>query len=187
MHLAKVTSSALRAASPEGKRLHGKPAQKPKQQLIDISQRVPSPLGKVPSACEGDEVPLVATGRNPTQPPNLPHAMGDSTINTTLLEKLIADAKASGGSERGTYQTFINRLCEGLGLPPPDMNKEDRALNDYVYERRVTCCCDSTKSYSRLLWRLSRRFGAILLQLVTSDPLLQSKPQSLSSFLEANI
>jgi hypothetical protein len=55
--------------------------------------------------------------------------MGDSTINTTILEKLIADAKASGGSERGTYQTFINRLCEGLGLPPPDMHKEDRALN----------------------------------------------------------
>jgi hypothetical protein len=64
--------------------------------------------------------------------------MGDSTINSAILEKLIADAKASGGSERGTYQTFINRLCEGLGLPPPDMNKEDRALNDYVYERRVT-------------------------------------------------
>ncbi len=64
--------------------------------------------------------------------------MGDSTVNTTLLEKLIADAKASGGSERGTYQTFIKRLCEGLGLSPPDMNKEDRALNDYVYERRVT-------------------------------------------------
>ena len=64
--------------------------------------------------------------------------MGDSSLNTAILEKLIDDAKASGGSERGTYQTFNNRLCEGLGLPPPDMNKEDRALNDYVYERRVT-------------------------------------------------
>jgi hypothetical protein len=64
--------------------------------------------------------------------------MPASTPDIASLEKLIADAKASGGSERGTYQTFINRLCEGLGLAPPDMNKEDRALNDYVYERRVS-------------------------------------------------
>lgn len=63
--------------------------------------------------------------------------MGDSFINTTILEKLIADAKASGGSARGTYQTFLNTLCDGLGLAKPDMNKEDRTLNDYVYERRV--------------------------------------------------
>ena len=63
--------------------------------------------------------------------------MGDSSLNTAILEKLIADAKASGGSERGTYQTFINTLCDGLGLANPDMNNEVRALNDYVYERRV--------------------------------------------------
>lgn len=63
---------------------------------------------------------------------------GPTSANPIILEKLVAEAKASGGSERGNYQKFIDRLCEGLGLPQPDMSKEDRALNDYVYERRVT-------------------------------------------------
>ena len=59
-------------------------------------------------------------------------------INTTALQKLITDAKASGGSELANYQLFVERLCNAYGLKGPDMAKEETALNDYVFERKVS-------------------------------------------------
>lgn len=63
--------------------------------------------------------------------------MGEMTTNHNALETLIAEAKASGGSELSNYGIFIERLCLALGLPGPDMAKEANELNDYVLERRV--------------------------------------------------
>jgi hypothetical protein len=45
---------------------------------------------------------------------------------------------SSGGSERANYVSFLNDLCDIIGVPHPDATREDDALNDYVYERAVT-------------------------------------------------
>ncbi|WP_018429738.1 DNA methyltransferase [Hoeflea sp. 108] len=63
--------------------------------------------------------------------------MGESLINSEKLETLIAEAKASGGSELANYQLFILGLCEALGLDRPAMAQEQNDRNDYVFERRV--------------------------------------------------
>ncbi|WP_207632980.1 class I SAM-dependent DNA methyltransferase [Devosia aurantiaca] len=55
----------------------------------------------------------------------------------TLLDKLIAEAAASGGSERANYQLFISGLCDVLGVPGPAMSQEINARNDYVFERSL--------------------------------------------------
>ncbi len=61
-----------------------------------------------------------------------------SHVDSAKLSKLIADAKASGGSELANYQLFVERLCNAYGLNGPDMAKEETALNDYVFERKVS-------------------------------------------------
>jgi len=63
--------------------------------------------------------------------------MGETHDNPALLETLIAEAKASGGSELANYQLFVIGLCEALGLDRPAMAQEANELNDYVFERRV--------------------------------------------------
>ena len=55
----------------------------------------------------------------------------------TTLDDLIAEASASGGSERANYQLFIAGLCDVLGVPRPGMSQETNALNDYVFERSL--------------------------------------------------
>lgn len=55
------------------------------------------------------------------------------------LDELIAQATASGGSERANYQLFISGLCTALGLPAPLMSSEFNHQNDYVYERSLDC------------------------------------------------
>lgn len=59
-------------------------------------------------------------------------------IGNDRLEKLIADAKASGGSELSNYQLFVDRLTEALRLPRPEFAREETRFNDYVFERNVT-------------------------------------------------
>lgn len=63
--------------------------------------------------------------------------MGDDHDTTDKLTALIAEAKASGGSELANYQLFILGLCEALGLDRPAMAQEQNDRNDYVFERRV--------------------------------------------------
>ncbi|MDP4823474.1 MAG: hypothetical protein NWR47_05950 [Aestuariivirgaceae bacterium] len=58
-------------------------------------------------------------------------------VNMHAMQSLIAEAKASGGSERGNCQIFVSGLCAALGLPAPVMTQPKSALNDYVYERNV--------------------------------------------------
>ena len=63
--------------------------------------------------------------------------MGEAVVNAELLDRLIAEASASGGSELANYQLFVERLCVALALPRPAMASEQNHLNDYVFERRV--------------------------------------------------
>ena len=60
-----------------------------------------------------------------------------ATVDIAALERLIEEAKASGGGERANYQLFISGLTTALGLAAPTMSKEENWLNDYVYERRL--------------------------------------------------
>jgi hypothetical protein len=58
--------------------------------------------------------------------------------DTTKIEKLVSEAKASGGSELANAQLFVERLTNALGLPSPEFQSEDTAKSDYVFERPVT-------------------------------------------------
>jgi hypothetical protein len=58
-------------------------------------------------------------------------------VDTDALSILIADVKASGGSEIANTQPFIERLCAALGLKRPDFSSQQNQYNDYVFERRV--------------------------------------------------
>jgi hypothetical protein len=60
----------------------------------------------------------------------------DSTT-TYNLDNLIAEAKASGGSEMANCQIFVERLCLALDMPTPSMATEQNQYNDYVFERRI--------------------------------------------------
>lgn len=63
--------------------------------------------------------------------------MGETFADNEKLAALIAEAKASGGSELANYQLFILGLCEALELDRPAMAQEQNDRNDYVFERRV--------------------------------------------------
>lgn len=77
--------------------------------------------------------------------------MGEAAVDTEKLDALIAEAKASGGSELANYQLFVLGLCEALGLPRPAMAQEQNDRNDYVFERRVDFKHpDGTRSAGRI-------------------------------------
>ncbi|WP_209348161.1 type IIL restriction-modification enzyme MmeI [Pontixanthobacter sp. CEM42] len=59
-------------------------------------------------------------------------------VNIAALEKLVSEAKASGGSELANAQSFVIYLTQALGLEPPKMQGEETAKSDYVFERPVT-------------------------------------------------
>lgn len=64
--------------------------------------------------------------------------MGTGELSAERLEKLVTDAKSSGGSEMSNYQLFVERLTGALGLPQPAFAREETRFNDYVFERNVT-------------------------------------------------
>jgi hypothetical protein len=55
----------------------------------------------------------------------------------SLVETFIARWQATGGSERGNYQLFLNELCDLLGVERPQPHAAEERDNAYVYERRV--------------------------------------------------
>jgi hypothetical protein len=63
--------------------------------------------------------------------------MQSTAINSASLEKLVRDAKASGGGERANYQKFITELAQAYGLESPHFSRDDDADNNYVFERRI--------------------------------------------------
>lgn len=67
------------------------------------------------------------------------------------IEKFIAAWRDTGGSELANTQSFINGLCQLLGVDAPDGSKVDDAHNDYVFERRVfQDNGDGTQSFGRI-------------------------------------
>ena len=54
------------------------------------------------------------------------------------IDDFITRWAAAGGSERANYQLFVTDLCRVLGLPQPELAREDTRDNAYVFERRVT-------------------------------------------------
>lgn len=53
------------------------------------------------------------------------------------VERFIEAWRNTGGSELANTQSFINGLCDILGVEPPLGSRTDDQHNDYVFERRV--------------------------------------------------
>ncbi len=56
---------------------------------------------------------------------------------TAEIDRFIARWAETGGAEMANAQSFINELCDLLGVPRPDGARPNEALNDYVFEKRV--------------------------------------------------
>lgn len=77
--------------------------------------------------------------------------MADRRGGRLNIEQFIEKWRASGGSETANTQSFVNELCELLGVDPPGASQSDDRLNDYVYERRVFQTeADGSTSYGRI-------------------------------------
>lgn len=67
------------------------------------------------------------------------------------IDKFIAAWRDTGGSELANTQSFINGLCQILGVDAPAGSRTDDVHNDYVYERRVfQDNGDGTQSFGRI-------------------------------------
>ena len=53
------------------------------------------------------------------------------------VKRFIAQWRDTGGSELANTQSFINGLCQLIGVEPPHGSRTDDSQNDYVFERRV--------------------------------------------------
>ena len=53
------------------------------------------------------------------------------------VDDFISEWRQSGGNERANSQTFINDLCELIGVARPRATQQGMAANDYVFERNV--------------------------------------------------
>lgn len=74
--------------------------------------------------------------------------MGETTDKA---DNFIATWRDTGGSELANTQSFVNGLCDLIGVPKPDGSKTDDAENDYVFERRVFADNgDGTVSFGRV-------------------------------------
>lgn len=71
--------------------------------------------------------------------------------NAEKVEQFIAVWRDTGGSELANTQSFVNGLCDLIGVPAPDGSKPDDAENDYVFERRVFADNgDGTTNFGRI-------------------------------------
>ena len=67
------------------------------------------------------------------------------------IEAFIAEWSATGGSELANTQSFVNGLCALIGVDAPSGSRDNDALNDYVFERRVFQKeADGTESFGRI-------------------------------------
>ena len=74
--------------------------------------------------------------------------MGETTDK---IEEFISAWRDTGGSELANTQSFINGLCDLIGVSTPDGSKADDTENDYVFERRVFADNgDGTTSFGRI-------------------------------------
>ncbi|MFK7911778.1 MAG: type IIL restriction-modification enzyme MmeI [Akkermansiaceae bacterium] len=54
------------------------------------------------------------------------------------LDTFISKWAASGAAERANYNSFLNDLCDLLGVARPDPTQEKTELNNYVFDRSFT-------------------------------------------------
>ncbi len=67
------------------------------------------------------------------------------------IDTFIAAWRDTGGSELANTQSFINGLCQILGIDAPAGSRTDDMHNDYVFERRVfQDNGDGTQSFGRI-------------------------------------
>lgn len=67
------------------------------------------------------------------------------------IDTFIAAWRDTGGSELANTQSFINGLCQILGIDAPAGSRTDDVHNDYVFERRVfQDNGDGTQSFGRI-------------------------------------
>ena len=67
------------------------------------------------------------------------------------INDFIAQWRDTGGSELANTQSFINSLCQLLGVAAPAGSRTDDAHNDFVFERRVfQDNGDGTTSFGRI-------------------------------------
>lgn len=86
------------------------------------------------------------------------HCLGTrAVLNTRTMQGLsdidtfIAAWRDTGGSELANTQSFINGLCQILGIDAPAGSRTDDVHNDYVFERRVfQDNGDGTQSFGRI-------------------------------------
>ena len=57
---------------------------------------------------------------------------------TQHIETFITRWHTSGAAERANYVSFLNELCDLLGVPKPDPTMKDDERDAYVYERAIT-------------------------------------------------
>jgi Spy/CpxP family protein refolding chaperone len=75
---------------------------------------------------------------------------GSDSKDSAELEQLIADAKASGGSEMANCQTFINRLTAALSPEQPKMSVEENQCKRRNLEQSAPICNHTQQAlYSR--------------------------------------
>jgi hypothetical protein len=68
-----------------------------------------------------------------------------------IIDGFIAHWRATGGDGLANSQSFINGLCDIIGVERPHGSKANIALNDYVFERRVfQDNGDGTTSFGRI-------------------------------------
>lgn len=80
-------------------------------------------------------------------PPHITGAMNDAGA----IDAFITHWRDTGGSELANTRSFINGLCDLLGVEKPRGGRADDDANDYVFERRVfQDNGDSTKSFGRI-------------------------------------
>ncbi len=67
------------------------------------------------------------------------------------VERFVEQWRETGGSELANTQSFINALCNLIGVEPPHGSRADDGYNDYVFERRVfQDNGDGTVSFGRI-------------------------------------
>ena len=65
------------------------------------------------------------------------------------LQHFIDEWAKTGGSERANKDTFLNELCDVLGVPRPDKNSGDPERDLYVFERDVPTAHEGGKVTTR--------------------------------------
>ncbi|HEX9919519.1 MAG TPA: hypothetical protein VGA87_10145, partial [Pyrinomonadaceae bacterium] len=59
------------------------------------------------------------------------------TDHPSPVETFITRWQASGAAERANYVSFLNELCDVLGVARPDVTTTDDERDAYVFERGV--------------------------------------------------